>query len=119
MVIHELLLTAVQAQPVATATVTVPVAADAAVRVRDVGEIVGEHDSPDCVTVNVAAPTVRVPVRLVAPVFDATVNETVLAPVAADPAVTVIHAALLAAVHAQPTEAVALVLPEPPLAPKL
>jgi hypothetical protein len=119
MVIHEVLLVAVHAQPVAAVTVTVPVAAAAVVRVLDVGEIVGAHATPDCVTVNVAPPTVSVPVRLDATLFAATVNETVPVPVPADPALTEIHGALLTAVHAQPTEAVAVVLPEPPAAPKL
>ena len=119
MVIHEALLLAVHAQRVAAVTVTVPVAAAAVVRVLDVGEIVGAHVMPDCVTVNVAPPTVSVPVRFDATVFAATVNETVAVPAPADPAVTAIHALLLTEVHAQPTEAVTVVLPEPPVAPKL
>ena len=118
-VIHDALLVAVHAQPAAAVTLTVPVAAAEVVSVRDVGEIVGAHVTPDCVTVNVAALTVRVPVRLVVPELAATVNETVPVPVPADPAVTVIHVALLTTVHAHPTDAVAVVLPEPPAAPKL
>jgi hypothetical protein len=119
MVIHEALLAAVHAQPAAAVTLTVPVAAAAVVSVLDVGEIVGEQVTPDCVTVNVAPPTVRVPVRLALPELAATVNDTVPVPVPADPAVTVIHVASLTAVHAQIVEAVAVVLPEPPVAPKL
>ena len=118
-VIHEALLAAVHVQPAATVTLTVPVAAAAVLSVLDVGEIVGEQVRPDCVTVNVATPIVMVPVRLAVPELAATVNETVAVPVPADPAVTVIHVESLTAVHAQTVEAVAVVLPEPPVALKL
>ena len=69
-----------------------------------------------CVTVNVAPAIVSVPVRLEATVFAATVNVTEPLPEPVAPPVTVIHAALLAAVHAQPVPAVTVLLPLPPAA---
>jgi hypothetical protein len=58
---------------------------------------------------------VSVPVRLV-PVFAATPKVTVPFPVPAAPAVTVIHAALLTAVHTQPAGALTVVPAVPPAA---
>ena len=55
-------------------------------------------------TVNVAPAMVNVPVRLDAIVFAPTLNPTVLLPDPVAPLVTVIHAALLAAVHGRPVE---------------
>jgi hypothetical protein len=61
-VIQPSLLTAVQLQPLAAVTVTVPVEA-AARRSADVGEIVELHGPPAWVTVKVLPPMVSVPVR--------------------------------------------------------
>ena len=65
------LLVAVQAQPVAAVTATVPVPA-ADVTLVDAGEIVGVQGAAACVTVSVFPPIVRVPVRDVVVVFAAT-----------------------------------------------
>ena len=73
--------------------------------------------TPAWVTVNVLPAIVSVPVRPVVDVFAADVKLTVPLPVPAAPAVTVIHAALLTAVHAHPVPAVTVVLPAPPAAP--
>jgi hypothetical protein len=63
-----------------------------------------------CVTVNVRVAIVAVPVRS-APVFAARVRRTCPFPVPVAPEATVIHAALLVAVHAQPAPAVTLTVP--------
>ena len=115
-VIHVALLIAVQAHPVGTVTVTVPVPA-AAVRVAEAGEIVGVHDMALCVIVNVDPAIVSVPTRLVVLVLAAMLKVTVPDPEPDAPALTVIHAALLAAVHWQPVPAVTVLLPELPAAP--
>jgi len=65
------------------------------------------------VTVNVAPAIVSVPVRLDATVFAATLKPTLPLPDPVAPLVTVIHAALLAAVHAQPVGMLTLLLPVP------
>jgi hypothetical protein len=70
-VIHATLLVALHAQPVAAVTVTVPLP-PADVGLADVGEIVGAHDEPACVTVKVLPPIVSVPVRAVVVVFAVT-----------------------------------------------
>ena len=62
----------------------------------------------------VAPAIVSVPVRLDAIVFTPTLNPTVPLPDPVAPLVTVIHAALLAAVHAQPVATVTPLLPVPP-----
>ena len=111
-VIHAALLAAVHAQPVATDTLLLPLP-PAAVKDCVVGEIDGVHGAAACVTVNVAPAIVSVPVRLEATVFAATLNPTVPLPDPVAPLVTVIHAALLAAVHAQPAPAVTVLLPVP------
>jgi hypothetical protein len=114
MVIHAALLEAVQVQPVDAVTVTVPeLAPDATL--ADIGEIVGAHVVA-CVTVKVLPAIVSVPVRLVVPVLAATLKVTVPPPVPAAPAVTVIHTALLTAVHVQPAAALTVVLTVPPAA---
>ena len=115
-VIHVALLVAVQVQPVAAVTVTVPVpVADATL--ADAGEIVGPHGTAACcVTVNVDPAIVSVPVRLVVPVLAALLNVTVPDPEPDAPALTVIHATLLTAVHEQPVPAVIVLLPVPPAA---
>ena len=115
-VIHVALLLAVQAQPVAAVTATVPVPA-ADVTLADAGEIVGLHGvAACCVTVNVDPEIVSVPVRLVVPVLVALLNVTVPAPEPDAPAVTMIHETLLTTVHEQPVPAVTVVLPVPPAA---
>ena len=60
---------------------------------------------------------VSVPLRLAVAVFAATLNPAVPGPVPDAPLVTVIHDALVVAVHAQPAPAVTPVLPVPPAAP--
>lgn len=112
-VIHESLLAAVHGQPVAAVTLLLPVPADA---VKDwlAGVMDGEHDAAAWVTVNVAPAIVRVPVRVDATVFPPTLNPTVPLPDPDAPLVTVIHAALLAAVHGQPVATVTPLLPVPP-----
>ena len=112
-VIHAALLAAVHEQPVATVTLLLPVPADA---VNDwlVGEIVGEQEAAACVTVKVAPAIVRVPVRLDATVFAATLNPTVPFPEPVAPLVIVIHATLLTAVHEHPVATATVLLPVPP-----
>lgn len=112
-VIHAALLVAVHAQPVATATVLLPVPPEAATD-WPVGVMDGEHVAAACVTVNVAPAIVSVPVRGDAIVLAATLNPTVPLPEPVAPLVTVIHAALLAAVHAQPAATATVLLPVPP-----
>jgi hypothetical protein len=63
--------------------------------------------------VNVAPAIVSVPLRLEATVFAATSNVTEPLPDPLAPPVTVIHAALLVAVHAQPVAAATVLLPLP------
>ena len=77
------------------------------------GEIEGEQEAAAWVTVNVAPAIVSVPVRLEATVFAATSNVTEPLPDPLAPPVTVIHAALLVAVHGQPVATVTLLLPVP------
>jgi hypothetical protein len=71
------------------------------------------------VTVKVLPAIVRVPVRELDPVLASTVKPTLAEPVPLAPVVTEIHAALLAAAHAQPAGEVSATMPLPPLAPKL
>ena len=112
-VIHNALLVAVQLQPVAAITVLLPLP-DPPEKDWVVGEIDGEQDAAAWVTVNVAPAMVSVPVRLDATVFAVTLNPTVPLPEPVAPLVTVIHAALLAAVHEQPVATVTALLPVPP-----
>ena len=111
-VIHEALLEAVQAQPVAAVTVLLPLPATA---VKDcvAGEIDGEQDAAACVTVNVAPAIVNVPVRDDTALFAATLKATVPFPVPLAPPVTMIHGALLLAVQVQPAATLTLLLPVP------
>ena len=111
-VIQGALLAAVQLQAVAAVTLLLPPAA-AAVKDCVVGEIEGEHAAAACVTVKVAPAMVKVPVRLEGTVFAATLKPTEPLPDPEAPLVTVIHVALLAAVHAQPVAAVTVLLPVP------
>jgi hypothetical protein len=112
MVIHGSMLVAVHAQPVAAVTAMVPVLA-ADVTFADAGEIVGVQGAPACVTVNVLPPTVSVPVRGAVAVLAATAYVTEPLPLPAAPALMVIHASLLVAVHAQPVDAVTATVPVP------
>jgi hypothetical protein len=64
--------------------------------------------------VKVAPPIVNVPLRAVVAAFAATVYETDPFPVPLAPALIVIHASLLVAVHAQPVATVTLTVPDPP-----
>ena len=116
MLIHAALLAAVHAQPAPAVTVLLPVPA-AAVNVWLLGEI--EYaQAPACVTLNVVPAIVSVPDRLVVAVLVATLNAVVPGPVPPAPAVMLIHAALLAAVHAQAAPAVTVLPPVPPVAAK-
>jgi hypothetical protein len=112
MEIHDALLDALQPHPVAAVTVLVPVPATA---VKDcvVGEIDGEQDAAACVTLKVAPAIVKVPVRVETALFAATLKPTVPLPDPVAPPVTVIQAALLTAVHAQPAATLTLLLPVP------
>ena len=103
---------AVQAQPAPAVTVLLPVPA---MEENDwlVGEI--EHEAA-WVTSKVVPAIVSVPERLAAPVFAATLKDMVPGPVPLAPPVTEIHAALLAAVYAQPVPAVTVLLPVPAVA---
>ncbi len=113
--IHPALLVAVHAHPVAAVTETLPVVVPAPT-FADVGEIVGAHAAPACVTVKVAPATVTVPVRPAVLLFAATLKVAVPGPEPDAPPVTVIHSALLTAVQAHPTATVTVVLPLPPAA---
>ena len=99
-VIHDALLLAVQIQPAAVVTPTVPDAPVAAM-LWSVGAIEYVQEgvaTAACVTVNTRVAIVSVPVRE-APVLVATVYATEPFPLPVDPDVTVIHDALLPAVH--------------------
>jgi hypothetical protein len=112
-VIHGCALDAVHAQPEAAVTFTV--------RVPPAGSMVcvkgaTSNEQPgDCVTVTNVPAMVSVPVRD-GPEVGATVNVTVAGPVPAA-APTVIHSALLAAVHGQPAPLVTVTTCDPPAAP--
>jgi hypothetical protein len=128
MPIHDALLAAVHEQPLVVATFTVPVVPSTGALAL-VGEREYEHDAgggdgggdgslaPACVTVNARPAIVRVPVRA-APVFAATLNATEPLPVPVAPAWTLIHDALLVAVHWHEPPAVTVTgAPAPPAAP--
>jgi hypothetical protein len=114
-VIHDVLLTAVQAQPLGAETVTVSVP-PVDVKVCDVGETVSLQVTPAWVTVKVTPPIVSVPVRFVPAVLAAAVKLTVPFPDPDAPAVIVNQLSLLVAVHEQPVGAVTDVEPVPPAA---
>ena len=106
---HPALLAAVQAQLAPAERVVLPVP-PAAVNESLVGET--EYAQlPDCVTLNVAPAIVSEPERVVVAVFAVTLNATLPGPVPVAPLVTVIQAALLAAVHAQSAPVVTVLLP--------
>ena len=111
---HATLLTVVHAHVDAAVTVLLP-APPSDVNDRVEGEIdVVQAPGALCVTVNVVPAIVRLPVRLVVPVFAATLNPTVPEPEPDAPLVSVIQAALLFADHAHPDPAVTVLLPVPP-----
>lgn len=84
------------------------------------GEIdVVQVDTADCVTVNVVAAIVRVPVRAVVPVLGATVNATLPGPDPLPPEVIEIHEALLLASHGQAGPVVTMLLLLPPVGSKV
>ncbi len=93
------------AQPPGAVTVTLPLPA-AAPTLADVGEIVTEHDVPDCVTVNVSPAIVIVPVLGDTFWLAATRYRTPPPPVSLAPPMIVIQETLLVDVHAQPEGAV-------------
>jgi len=107
---HAALLVAVQLQPLAAVTVTVPVAADET-KLAALDERLNVHATPACVTVKVWPPMIIVPVRDVADVLAATLYVTVPLPLPLAPAATVSHAALLVAVQPQPLPAVTVTVP--------
>ena len=113
MVSHATGLVAVHAHPSGAVTVIVPLPPPAATDC-ETGAIVTMHVTPTCVTVKVLPAIVSVPVRDVAVVFAAALNVTDPLPDPDVPAVTVSHASLLVAVHAQPPGAVMATVPLPP-----
>jgi hypothetical protein len=114
--IHVALSLVVHAHPAGAVTAIVFVDA-AGPSDATVGEIAYVHGAPACVTVIVCPAIVIVPVRLLVSALAATLYDTLPFPVPLAPAVMVIHAALLAAVHAHdPALAVTATVPEPPAA---
>lgn len=107
---------AVHAQPTGVVTLIVPVLASDVTEAL-VGDIVNEQLTPACVTVNVWPATVIVPVRVRPAAFAATLKPTLPVPLPVPPEVTVIHDALVTAVHAQPEVAVTVNELVPPSAP--
>ena len=130
---HDALLLAVQMQPLSVETSTSPVRALSSTFLLR-GEIEYEHETAGgdggvgdggvgglllaaCVTVNGRPAIVSVPVRA-APVLEATLNATEPLPVPVAPDVTVIHEALLLAVHWQVLAAETVTgVPAPPAVP--
>jgi hypothetical protein len=110
-VIHDALLDAVQAQPDGAVTLTLDVPAPAATD-SVVGDAENVQGTPACVTVTVCPATVTVPVRELVLEFAAMVSVTDPFPLP-DAGLTVIHAAPLEAVQAQPAGAVTLTLDVP------
>ena len=111
-VIHAALLAAVQAQPAPAVTALLPVP-PAAAKASLVGEI--EYGARAGLRHVERRPGDRQrPGPFVVAVFAATLKDAVPLPVPLAPPVTVIHAALLAAVQAQPAPAVTVLLPVPP-----
>ena len=112
---HATLLAASQAQVDTAVTLLLP-NPPSDVNDRLDGEIdVVQVDTADCVTVNVVAAIVSVPVRAVDPVLGATVNATLPGPDPLPPDVIEIHEALLLASHGQAGAVVTMLLPLPPV----
>src|SRR5438876_464406 len=112
-VIQVVLLTAVHEQPPGAVTVVLAVPPPAT---SDwlAGEIVSVHMTPACVIAALLPPALIVPLRDVVEVFAAALNVTVPLPVPLAPAVIVIHASVVVAVHAQPVGDVIVTVPDPP-----
>ena len=110
MVIHEAPVEAVHEHPDGAVTETFPVAASDEIELV-VGVTAKLQVAPACVTVTVCPAMVTVPVRAEPEVFSAIDSVTVPEPVPLVPPVTVIHDALLTAVHAHPVPAVTPTLP--------
>ena len=108
-VIHDVLLCAVQAQPLGAVTLVVLLPA-ADVIARDVGEIENEQASGACVSVNTWPAIATVPTLSVVCELAVMLYDTVPLPDPLAPPVTVIHDVLLCAVQAQPLGAVTLVV---------
>jgi len=107
------LLVAAHAQPSVDVTATLPVP-PAAANACEVCEILNEHPTPACVTMNVWPATVRLPLRCVVAVLAATAKETAPLPMPVPPALTVNQGALAAAVQAHPAPALTATVPLPP-----
>lgn len=114
-VIQETVLVAVHPHPVEVVRVIVP-EPPPATAVREVGVIEYVHVVPAWVTWNVWPATVAVPVREMVPAFALALSVTVPGPVPLAPLTTVIHAALLTAVQAQPAGAVTATAVDPAVA---
>src|SRR5439155_1214563 len=112
-VIHASLLTAVHAHPVGAVTVVLPVPPPATTDWL-AGEIVSVQVMPTCVIVALLPPALIVPLRDDVEVFAAALNEMDPLPVPLAPAVIVIHASVVVAVHEQPVGAVTPTVPDPP-----
>lgn len=111
---------AVHAQPSVTLTPTLMLSADEGIAMPLL-ESVALHNAcgataASCVTVKVRPAMAMTPVRCVDVVFAATVYWTVPLPVPDPPPVTVIHGALLVAVHVQAMDPATVIAPLDPLA---
>jgi hypothetical protein len=113
-VIHEAFDTAVHAQPPPAVTFVLPSPPPAAKSTVD-GDSEKPHGAAACVTVNVWAAMVAVPVRA-APEFAATFSVTVPGPVPDPPEAIVIHPAFGTAVHAHEPPVVTVIVDIPPAA---
>jgi hypothetical protein len=113
MVIQLRVLDAVQAQPAPAVTLADPVP-PAAGTDCELGEIAKVQVEAACVTVNVLPPTVAIAVRCRVVVLAAAENVTVALPVPLAGLVSVSHAVLVDAVHAQPVDVVNDVDAAPP-----
>ena len=120
MVSHDVEVAAVHEQPVSVSTLTVPLVAAAGTEAVT-GEMAKLQAWPAWVTVKVWPAIVIVPVRLAVVGFAVTLYATWPLPLPLPPPLTVIHAAPLVAVHAQPepdvTPTVAEPAPDPSVAP--
>jgi hypothetical protein len=110
---HVSLLAAVHVQPIGALTAT-SLLPPAAATVCAPGEIVSVHGTPSCVALKVLPAIVIVPLRGVMPGLAAAFNVTLPLPDPLEPAVIVIHEALLVAPQLHPAGAVtATVLDSP------
>lgn len=113
-VIHDAALTAVQLQPLAAVTPSVPLTPMAAAATL-AGETAKEQPLAACVMTKDALPAVSVAVRWVVVVFGATLKFIVALPLTV-PVGTVTHPAELVALQMHPVAAVTATLPVPPAA---